>query len=154
MVLQEIDMIGTVIRNRSAYREKDDKVIIRSSSNPVLGFLIEKLVVTGMNVSEYIGGVNYFYNDNKCNGCGICEKVCLSGKIGIMDGKPVWRRNVLCYMCYACVNYCPRKAVQVRDIPGVKSYTAGNDRYPHPYATVDDISAQKKTAGTMVKGSY
>lgn len=94
--------------------------------------------------SEYIGRVNYFFHDDKCNGCGLCEKVCLSGKIKVIDGKPVWQKKILCYMCYACVNYCPRISVQVGDIPGVKSYTTKNGRYPHPYATINDISLQKK----------
>jgi len=40
-------------------------------------------------------------------------------------------------------NYCPEKSVQIKDIPGVKSYTKENGRYSHPYATVQDISIQK-----------
>lgn len=143
-VLQKIDQISNVIKAQSSFIEKDENVIIKSSSNPTIGFLIEKFVVSAMNFSEYIGGVNYFYHDNKCNGCGICEKVCLSKKIIITEKEPVWQRNVLCYMCYACLNYCPQKSVQVDNIPGVKSYTTENDRYPHPYATINDISAQKE----------
>jgi len=142
-ILEKIDEISNVIKNQNSFYEKDVNVIIKSSSNPITGFLIEKLVVFGMSISEYIGGVNYFYHDNKCSGCGICEKVCLSKKIKIIENKPVWQRDVLCYMCYACLNYCPKKAVQIKDIPGVKSYTTENDRYPHPYAKVKDISDQK-----------
>lgn len=142
-VLQQIDAISAVVANQSSYSKKDDTVIIKSASNPISAYLIEKLVVFGMNISEHIGGVNYFYHDNKCNGCGLCEKVCLSGKIRIIDGHPVWQKDVLCYMCYACVNYCPQESVQVGDIPGVKSYTQENGRYPHPYAKANDIAAQK-----------
>jgi MinD superfamily P-loop ATPase len=103
------------------------------------------MCIRDRNISEYIGGVNYFYHDNKCNGCGICEKVCLSKKIKIVEKKPIWQRNVLCYMCFACLNYCPKKSVQVKNIPGVRSYTTENSRYPHPYAAVNDISAQKES---------
>jgi Pyruvate/2-oxoacid:ferredoxin oxidoreductase delta subunit len=46
-------------------------------------------------------------------------------------------------MCFACLNYCPEKSVQINDIPGVKSYTKENGRYSHPYAVVKDISMQK-----------
>lgn len=98
-----------------------------------------------MTISEYIGGVNYFYADSRCIGCGICEKVCLSKKIKMNDKKPIWQKKVLCYMCFACLNFCPEKSIQVEDIPGVKSYTKENGRYPHPYASVKDISAQKGT---------
>lgn len=144
-VLQKINQISNVIKTQSSFLEKDVNIIIKSSSNPVIGFLIEKLVVFAMNISEYIGGVNYFYHDNKCNGCGICEKVCLSEKIKIIEKKPIWQRNVLCYMCFACLNYCPQKSVQIKNIPGVRSYTTENGRYPHPFATVNDISAQKES---------
>jgi formate hydrogenlyase subunit 6/NADH:ubiquinone oxidoreductase subunit I len=46
-------------------------------------------------------------------------------------------------MCFACLNFCPVKAVQISDIPGVKSMTKENGRYPHPYASVDDMINQK-----------
>lgn len=144
IVLQKIDKISNTIVNKNTFLEKDENVIVKSSSNLIIGVLKEKLIVSLMSISEYIGGVNYFYHDDKCNGCGICEKVCLSGKIRTVDGKPVWQKDVLCYMCYACVNYCPRMSIQIGDIPGVKSYTAENGRYPHPYATVNEISAQKE----------
>ncbi|MCF8020589.1 MAG: EFR1 family ferrodoxin [Vallitaleaceae bacterium] len=143
-ILHKIDEISNIIKNKSPFIEKDNNAIIKSSSNPIIGFLIEQLVVFLMNISEYMGGVNYFYHDSQCTGCGICEKVCLSKKIKIIDKKPVWQKSVLCYMCYACVNYCPMHSVQVKDIPSVKSYTAKNGRYPHPYATANDISAQKE----------
>lgn len=143
-VLQKIDQISNTVKNQIPFREKDTNIIIESSSNPIIGFLIEKLVIFGMNISEYIGGVNYFYHDNKCNGCGICEKVCLSTKIKITEKKPIWQRNVLCYMCFACLNYCPKQSVQIKDIHGVRSYTTENGRYPHPYAKANDISAQKE----------
>lgn len=143
-VLPRIDEIGNIVNAQSPFVEKDTSFIVKSSSNPAAGFLVEQLVVFLMSLSEHIGGVNYFYHDSKCNGCGICEKVCLSKKIRLADKEPVWQKDVLCYMCYACVNYCPKQSVQVDDIPGVKSYTAQNGRYPHPYATIDDIAAQKE----------
>ncbi|HER23687.1 MAG TPA: ferredoxin [Candidatus Atribacteria bacterium] len=143
-VLKKIDEISNIIKTQSSFLEKDADVVIKSSSNPITGFLIEQLVVFAMNISEYIGGVNYFYHDNKCNGCGICEKICLSKKIKITEKKPIWQGNVLCYMCFACLNYCPKQSVQIKNIPYVKSHTTGNSRYPHPYATVNDISAQKE----------
>jgi ferredoxin len=37
-------------------------------------------VTKGHALSEHIGGVNYFYADENCTGCGICRQVCLSGK--------------------------------------------------------------------------
>jgi ferredoxin len=105
--------------------------------------LTERLALLGMTVAEYVGGVNYFYSDDQCTGCGVCAKVCLSGKIRMVDEKPLWQKSILCYMCYACVNFCPREAVQIKSIPGVRSHTTENCRYSHPFATAQEIACQK-----------
>ncbi|GAH26880.1 unnamed protein product [marine sediment metagenome] len=60
---------------------------------------------------------NYFYADSKCTGCGICEKVCLSQKIKMINKKPVWQKNVKCYLCYACLNYCPEQSQSTIPLP-------------------------------------
>lgn len=140
---KKLDSIQEVVRNQWISREKDTEYLVGFDHHPVTNFLLEKTVLAGMDISEYIGGVNYFYRDSRCTGCGICERVCLSRKIKMMDGKPFWQKKILCYMCFACLNYCPAKSVQIKDIPGVKSYSAENGRYPHPYATIKDISVQK-----------
>ncbi len=142
--IKKIDLISSTIANQYSIIEKDTTVLAKTSSNTISSVLIENFVVFLMDLSEYIGGVNYFYHDDECNGCGVCEKVCLSKKIKIVEKKPVWQKNVLCYMCYACLNYCPRQSVQIKNIPYVKSYTTNNPRYPHPYATANEISAQKE----------
>lgn len=143
IAIEQIDIMKDIIIQQDVYLEKDTTYTQNVSTNPILSFLIEKLVIFLMNFAELFGGVNYFYYDEKCTGCGICEKVCLSKKIKLQDNKPIWRRDILCYMCFACLNFCPKESVQIKDIPGVKSYTKVNGRYNHPYATVQDISNQK-----------
>jgi len=49
------------------------------------------------------------YSDDKCNGCGICAKVCPVNNIKMVKKKPVWLHH--CEMCMACAEWCPRKAV-------------------------------------------
>lgn len=144
VVLKKLDFIQNIIKYRMASREKDSEYTIDFGHNPFVNKILEKIVLTGMTVSEYIGGVNYFYSDSNCIGCGICEKVCLSKKISMIDKKPIWNKKVLCYMCFACLNYCPKRSVQISDIPGVKSYTKINGRYTHPYAAINDICKQKQ----------
>ncbi|MDH5684566.1 MAG: EFR1 family ferrodoxin [candidate division WOR-3 bacterium] len=143
VVQKRLDSIQRVIVNKEISKEEDSDYFIDFPYNRLFNYLLEKLVLLGMTVSEYIGGVNYFCSDSKCTGCGVCEKVCLSQKIKMIDKKPVWQKKVLCYMCYACVNYCPAQSVQINSIPFVKSYTRQNGRYSHPYATVKDIAGQK-----------
>lgn len=141
--LKKLDTAAEIIlkRGRHEYNIKDYP--IPTASNPISAFIIEKLVLALMGIAEHTRGVNYFYHDERCTGCGICEKVCLSGKLSIDSGKPIWKKEVSCYMCFACLNFCPVKAVQIRDIPGVKSYTKENGRYPHPYASIGDMQKQK-----------
>ena len=86
---------------------------------------------------------NYFYSDSKCTGCGICEKVCPFQKITMEDNKPLWQHNVDCYMGYACLNFCPTKAIQIYSKIYMKSYTLERGGYLHPYTTADNIAGQK-----------
>lgn len=86
-----------------------------------------------------------FYSDANCNGCGICERVCLSNKIEMSDERPLWQEAIQCYGCFACINYCPRHAIQIRSRPPLfRSYTAANARYHHQSITYKDIAEQRK----------
>lgn len=67
---------------------------------------------------------NNFFADEKCNSCGICEKICHCGNISMENGKPQWKHN--CQLCLACIHYCPNKAIQY------KKGTLNRERYHHP----------------------
>jgi NAD-dependent dihydropyrimidine dehydrogenase PreA subunit len=142
-VLKKLDTTKDIIIGKTAHREEDTDNGVKKTASPVQSFLIEKIALRAAALSERIGGANYFYHDEKCIGCGICEKVCLSGKIRMRDRTPVWNKGSPCFSCYACINFCPKEAVQVRDHHGQKSHSGKNGRYPHPYATATVISRQK-----------
>jgi ferredoxin len=91
------------------------------------------------NVTRYFGLAKAFYADERCTGCGTCEKVCLSGKISMRDGKPVWNPDTDCIFCLACLHYCPVRAIQAK---GKKTEKRG--RYHHPDIKPGDIAGQKK----------
>jgi len=78
-----------------------------------------------------------FLVDDSCNGCGICEQVCVTQRIKMKEDKPKWVHNN-CNFCYACFNYCPKEAI------GVKYYTKKLGRYHHPEISAQDIAAQIK----------
>ena len=48
-------------------------------------------------------------DNDKCIGCGICEKLCPMKNIAIRDQKAV--SGGRCTMCYRCINKCPRQAL-------------------------------------------
>jgi ferredoxin len=134
-VQNNLDYIQKIIINKEKSREKDTSFKV---SMPVFSILspILPLLNKMYNVD--------FYSDSKCVGCATCEKVCLSGKIKVINKKPVWQEDVQCFYCHACLNYCPEQSVQIKSSRLLKSHTDKNKRYSHPYAMVDDIAGQKK----------
>ncbi len=55
-----------------------------------------------------------FWVDEKCNNCGVCEKICPTNNIYIdTSGKHVWKGN--CQACYACLQWCPEFAIQYKE---------------------------------------
>ncbi len=47
---------------------------------------------------------------DRCVGCGICEKVCPSGSIRVVNGKAAHTPGS-CQTCLSCVHNCPEKAI-------------------------------------------
>ena len=48
-------------------------------------------------------------NEEKCIGCGKCEKLCPMNNIKVVDKKVV--QNNQCTMCYRCINNCPKQSM-------------------------------------------
>jgi ferredoxin/protein involved in ribonucleotide reduction len=69
--------------------------------------------------------------NKKCNGCGLCVKICPVAAITLQNGKPVF--GGACEHCQACLNWCPCQAVDyMRLKPGVP-------RYHHPDIEVAEM---------------
>lgn len=78
-----------------------------------------------------------FLVDETCNSCGICEQVCPSSKVKLENGKPVWQKDMQCFYCYACFNFCPNQSILVQH------YQKKEGRYTHPAISATDIIGQK-----------
>jgi NAD-dependent dihydropyrimidine dehydrogenase PreA subunit/flavodoxin len=130
-VQDRLDAIQDVIVNREP-NPKDDS----SRLGPLLKSLLS---IPLAFIERSTGGTEIPYTaDSSCTGCGTCEKVCPSNKIILVDGKPVWQKEIQCYYCYACFNYCPTQSILVG-----KKYTQKDGRYSHPGITANDIAGQK-----------
>ncbi len=60
-----------------------------------------------------------------CNGCGLCAKVCPTGSIKMIKGKPKWFGS--CEQCMRCVHICPQESIY--QFP---AGTKGKSRYMEP----------------------
>ena len=80
-----------------------------------------------------------FWVDEKCNFCGICERICPSGNIALQADRPVWLHH--CEQCLACIQWCPTEAIQF----GKK--TPRYERYHHPEVTLTEMLAVSAMRG-------
>jgi NAD-dependent dihydropyrimidine dehydrogenase PreA subunit/flavodoxin len=135
-VRDRLDTIQSIIVDQVP-DPKDDS----SRLGPLLKRLISIPLAFGAKATS--GNEIPYYTDASCTGCGTCEKVCPSKKIKLVDGKPVWQKEVQCYYCYACFNFCPTQSILVGE-----KYTAKDGRYSHPGITANDIAGQKEAPPT------
>jgi len=71
-----------------------------------------------------------FVITDRCNGCGICSRVCPAGNIEMTSGKPV--RLHRCENCSACFHWCPGEAVTGEIVRYEK-------RYRNPAVKLSDV---------------
>ena len=80
-------------------------------------------------------GVKIFYRrfrvSDKCNGCGICEKLCPVSAVVIQGNRPVFSEK--CEHCQGCLSLCPQRAIHFGRV--------GPDTpcYHHPEISVNDL---------------
>lgn len=106
--------------------------------------------------NEYDKG---FYTDERCKGCGVCEKVCPTRNISMQDKRPQWKHH--CHGCNACVAYCPTKAIQFKVPQAYKeldtvickmlSLPEKRKRYHHPCIKATDLMCDRKEIDTCYK---
>ena len=139
----KLETFSRCIREGEEYIRPDDDVILKLPSwmNAFNGLISRSFNYKSHNFmyQKLIG----FYSDSKCNGCTICEKVCLAGKIKLINKKPGWEKGAKCYACFACINFCPQQAIQIKSNFLIKSYTDVNGRYHHSAVSCGDIAAQR-----------
>lgn len=77
-----------------------------------------------------------FRVEDSCIGCGKCEKVCPLGNIRMEEGLPRWGDH--CTHCMACINLCPRDAIEYG------KGSQGKSRYRGPEQTLKAASSSRQ----------
>ena len=70
------------------------------------------------------------FNEELCNGCGICKSSCFFNAITIIGNSPLFFPE-LCHYCGACFNQCPRGAITVskRTIGKIRKWKCGKTTF-------------------------
>ena len=94
-----VDKIAKYLKNNRTFPQKSVTVIGKILSGPVNPFFY-----------RYCVKADPFEVDDRCIGCGKCEKICPLNNISFINQKPVWGKN--CTHCMACICSCPTEAIE------------------------------------------
>lgn len=81
-----------------------------------------------------------FWADNRCNKCGLCEKICPGKNISMRNGKIEFGEN--CFLCVRCINQCPNEAIQIG------KGTIGKFRWKGPYSSFNPLQLLYKNCNS------
>lgn len=118
------EALGKIIKNTEAQKNieiKQGGFLAKRIGNYVYQSKLRQFPTLDMN----------FTANEKCNGCGTCEKICPVRNIDLNERKPRWHGN--CEHCMACIQWCPMEAIQY------SAKTIGRKRYRHPDSKAEDL---------------
>lgn len=76
----------------------------KSNKSEIVSFVLKKAM------RYYIKDWKKEVSNEKCIHCGLCQKICPSKNISIIDNKITFGEK--CVNCYGCINFCPAKAIR------------------------------------------
>lgn len=85
-------------------------------------------IFAGKGYAKHRPTADFNVNDS-CIGCGLCEKICPTASIKVIDGVAVWTEEN-CDLCFGCLHRCPNEAINF------KNKTQGKGRYTNPYTEI------------------
>jgi len=95
--------------------------------NLLKGPLPHVVSLAASTLYRFSRGTVKFNVDDTCISCGLCEEICPTRTIQLIEGKPKWM-NPTCSHCLACIHRCPVSAIQYGE------GTRNRRRYQNPEA--------------------
>ena len=110
-----------------------EKILGKKSRKPIHVFPLDMFgEIAGKRAVSFMSDYDkYFWLNENCDGCELCEKICPASNIIIMNNMPTWRGH--CEQCMACLQWCPKEAIQFRQI------TVKRTRYHHPSIEAEEL---------------
>lgn len=105
--------------------------ILEHSTLPDPGMKAWEYLSTKMILDMYYKGfmkTKSFCTTDACIGCGHCADVCPLRNIKMTEKKPIWGNN--CTHCMACINLCPKDAIEYG------KWSRGKPRYKGPQRAI------------------
>lgn len=97
---EKVKTIGQFLASKETIpMEKSKYLIDRLLTRPINKFSVKRFAATSEKFSA----------DQKCVGCGLCEKICPVSNIKLSENKPVWGDH--CEACLGCIQRCPMQAI-------------------------------------------
>ena len=100
-----------------------DDISSHKSTDMKTNTVISEIMGWGYNLCSK---TSKFYSNDKCTGCGLCERNCPEQVIKMVENRPVWEKES-CGKCSSCINRCPVQAIQYG------KGTVRRNRYVNPY---------------------
>lgn len=137
----EIQMVDNFVFGYDLMNKSDQDDALKIAEGKLKG-IVKSISVKGTSDSpstvleRMLSGVTYpfyekgrktrkFFADNRCTSCNLCEEICPSLAIKMVEGRPEWIKEQ-CIHCVACINRCPVEAIQYGQS------TRKRNRYVHP----------------------
>lgn len=103
-MLDQADVYLKEIIESIQRKEKKEKLWGRKIPNVISAFISFLFNARGRKTRD-------FYAEDTCIHCGLCEKICPSLAIELVEGRPVWKKEE-CAKCLGCLHRCPVQAIQ------------------------------------------
>jgi ferredoxin/flavodoxin len=138
----KLDVLQRQIHAREKTRIETRSTVTKAAGMPWLLFQKRLAIAryrtlansTSQSMDELVplADTSFCVNEN-CNGCGVCARICPVGNIKMVDDRPVWQNH--CETCYACFQWCARKAIH-------GSIVEYEKRDHHPQVKIADMLKQ------------